>query len=92
MDENKKNELSQDEVTEKTELYQELSQSPNKLESVQKEEDNELTEEEQKELYIQQLKDSKWRFFPKKHYGKAYKKKRKLKNKLTRKSRKANRK
>lgn len=81
MDENKKNEINQD-----------LPQNLDELESIENEEKNELTEEEQKELYIKQLKDSKWRFFPKKHYGRAYKKKRNLKNKLTRKSRKANRK
>ena len=64
------------------------------------EEDRELTEEEKRELYIKQLKESHIRFHPITHdgkytynkYGVEYRKKRKIKNRLTKKSRKANRK
>ena len=63
-------------------------------------EPQELTEEEKRELYIKELKESKIRFKPIKHignvtinqFGKKYKKERARKNKLTKKSRRANRK
>lgn len=63
-------------------------------------EDRELTEEEKKELYIKQLKESRIRFKNEpvhmgkvtvNKFGKNFKKKRATKNKLTKKSRKANR-
>lgn len=63
-------------------------------------ESQELTEEEKRELYIKELKESKIRFKPIKHignvtinqFGKKYKKERARKNRAVKKSRRANRK
>jgi len=62
-------------------------------------ETRELTDEEKKEILIQQLKESRMRFNPIKHngnvttnrFGAAYRQKRKNRNKLAKASRKANR-
>jgi hypothetical protein len=64
-----------------------------------KDEKRELTDEEKKEIYIQQLKESRIKFKPIVHKGKLtinkfdtnYKEKRRKKNKQTKISRKANR-
>jgi len=63
-------------------------------------EEKELTEEEKREIYVKQLKESKIRFKPVKHYGnitvnqfgKAYHKSRQAKNKQAKASRRQNRK
>lgn len=63
-------------------------------------EERPLNEEEEREIKIKELKDSRIKFHPIKHngnittnqFGTAYKQKRKRKNALTKKSRKANRK
>jgi hypothetical protein len=63
------------------------------------EEKKELTEEEKRELYINQLKEARVRFHPIKHKGNittnqfpiSYKKERRRKNKIQRQSRKGNR-
>lgn len=79
--------------------YEEIQQEVQE----QDEKDNpeqELTEEEQKELYVQMLKDSRIKFRNTVHdgnvtrtqFGPKYKQKRKRKNTLAKKSRKANRK
>ena len=64
------------------------------------EEGRELTDEEKREIYIQQLKDSRKVFNPIKHignktinpYGVAYKQKRQNKNKMVKNSRRMNQK
>jgi len=62
-------------------------------------ETRELTDEEKKEILIQQLKESRMRFNPIKHngnvttnqFGAAYRKKRQMRNKLAKKARQKNR-
>lgn len=56
------------------------------------EEPRELTEEEKREIFIQELKESKKTYHPKKDFGANYKAKRQRKNREAKKSRKANRK
>lgn len=71
-----------------------------KVEELPEEEEVELTDEEKRELYIQQLKDARKSFFPIKHHGNKttnqfgmkYKQNRKRKNQLTKASRRTNRK
>jgi len=48
----------------------------------------ELTEEEKRLKFIQAIKESHLRYKPKKHFGTAYKQKRKAKNRAAKKSRK----
>ena len=55
------------------------------------EEKKELTEEEKKAKLIEAIKQAHIRYHPKKHFGVAYKQKRKAKNKMQKKSRKNNR-
>jgi maltodextrin utilization protein YvdJ len=56
------------------------------------EESKELTEEQQREFRIKQLKDMKLTYHPKKLFSAEYRKKRQHKNKAQKNSRKANRK
>ena len=51
----------------------------------------ELTDEEQKALYIRTLRNSKLTYKTNKHFGRTYKGTRRKKNKLSRKMRKSNR-
>jgi hypothetical protein len=55
------------------------------------EEKKELTEEEKKAKLIEAIKQAHIRYHPKKHFGVAYKQKRKAKNKMQKKSRKNSR-
>ena len=55
-------------------------------------EKKELTEEEKRAKLIEALKQSQIRYHPRKHFGAAYKQKRKVKNKMQNKSRKSARK
>ena len=54
-------------------------------------EPKELTEEEKHAKFIEAIKQSHLRYHPKKHFGTAYKQKRKAKNRAAKKSRKNNR-
>ncbi|MFW6219905.1 MAG: hypothetical protein ACOC33_03615 [bacterium] len=84
------------------EKKEEIQEAVDTLEQTEntEEKDVELTEEQKKELYIQQLKESRIRFKNEpvhmgnvtvNKFGRNFKKKRNNKNKLTKKSRKANR-
>jgi len=78
-----------------TTVVEELEPSEDVEESIE----NELTDEEKREIYIQQLKESKIKYQSIKHKGKTtinqfgsdYRKKRQRKNKMAKASRKANR-
>jgi hypothetical protein len=67
-------------------------ESQNMPDEPELDESKELTEEEKREIIIQQLKDSKKTYHPKKNFGVAYKKARNKKNKVAKQSRKTNRK
>jgi hypothetical protein len=87
-----------DEFPESEKSYEELQAEVAELDKEENPEE-ELSEEEMREMYIQALKDSRKVFRPVKHngnvttnqFGVAYKQKRKRKNSLAKKSRQANR-
>ena len=69
-----------------------VTETPDLVEQNQGEiEKKELTEEEKRAKLIEALKQSQQRYHPKKHFGVAYKQKRKAKNKMQKKSRKNSR-
>ena len=70
-----------------------FTETPDLVEQNQGEiEKKELTEEEKRAKLIEALKQSQQRYHPKKHFGVAYKQKRKAKNKMQKTSRKSARK
>ena len=70
-----------------------VTETPDLVEQNQGEiEKKELTEEEKRAKLIEALKQSQQRYHPKKHFGVAYKQKRKAKNKMQKTSRKSARK
>ena len=67
-----------------------VTETPDLVEQNQGEiEKKELTEEEKRAKLIEALKQSQQRYHPKKHFGVAYKQKRKAKNKMQKTSRKS---
>ena len=66
-----------------TELIKEINEGKKTIED--------LTEEEQKEIFISSLKEARMTYKPNKVYGRQYKETRRKKNKQARKARKRNR-